>query len=49
MDMMEEDVTGPGKENRERYLIIAGGDGSFPTTLNMLRGRTVLDKAISEK
>ena len=37
MKMMEEDVSGPGHENRARYLGIMGGDGSLATTINMLR------------
>ena len=49
MDMMEKDFTGPGKENRERFLIIAGGDGSLCTTVNMLRTRPVIEEALREK
>ena len=42
MKMMEEDLTGVGKENRDRFLVIAGGDGSLPTTVNMLRARPII-------
>ena len=49
MDLMEKDFTGPGKENRERFLVIAGGDGSFCTTINMLRTRPIIEEALGEK
>ena len=49
MNMMEEDFTGPGKENRDRFLIIAGGDGSLSTTVKMLRTRPIIQEALQEK
>ena len=49
MDAMEADFTGEGKENRDRYLIIAGGDGSLPTTVGMLRTRPVIEDALRQK
>ena len=36
MNTIEKDLTGPGKENRDRYLGIMGGDGSLATTIQML-------------
>ena len=49
MNLMEKDITGPGKENRDRFLVIAGGDGSLPTTLVMLKGRPILAEALRQK
>ena len=49
MDMMEKDITGPGAENRDRYLVIMGGDGSLATTLGMLRARPNIEDALRKK
>jgi len=46
MDMMEKDITGPGAGNRDRYLVIMGGDGSLATTLGMLRTRPDIEEAM---
>ena len=49
MKMMEEDVSGPGHDNRARYLGIMGGDGSLATTINMLRTNSHIEKALKEQ
>lgn len=49
MRMMEEDITGAGSENRDRYLVIMGGDGSLATTLKMLRTRPIIEEAMRQK
>lgn len=49
MQMLEEDVAGPGKEGRDRFVVIAGGDGSFSTTVSMLRARPTLMDAMNKK
>lgn len=49
MRMMEEDITGTGSENRDRYLVIMGGDGSLATTLKMLRTRPIIEEAMRQK
>ena len=47
MSMLEEDLSGEGSDNRDRYLGIMGGDGSLATTLKMLRTNAVIEKALS--
>ena len=49
MNMLEEDLTGEGTENRDRYLGIMGGDGSLATTLIMLRTRSPIEEALRQK
>ena len=49
MKMMEEDFSSENTEDRDRFLIIAGGDGSLPTTVNMLRQRPILEDAMRQK
>ncbi len=49
MSMLEEDLSGEGKDNRDRYLGIMGGDGSLATTLKMLRTNAVIEKALSQR
>ena len=46
MRMLEEDLTGEGTENRDRYLGIMGGDGSLATTLKMLRTSSAIEDAL---
>ena len=46
---MEEDFSSEDSEERDRFLIIAGGDGSLPTTVNMLRTRPILEDAMRQK
>ena len=46
MKMMEEDISEPGNDNRDRYLGIMGGDGSLATTIKMLRTNSVLEEAL---
>ena len=49
MNMLDEDLTGEGNENRDRYLGIMGGDGSLATTLKMLRTSPAIDEALKQK
>lgn len=49
LDMMEADITGEGSETRDRYIVIMGGDGSLATTINMLRTRQAIGKALAER
>lgn len=49
MRMLEEDVTGPGKDDRDRFVVIAGGDGSLSTTVSMLRQRPIILDAMKKK
>lgn len=49
MRLMEEDITGPGHEQRDRFLGIMGGDGSLATTLKMLRSRPPIESALKQK
>ena len=46
MNMMEQDFTSEESEKRDRFVIIAGGDGSFPTTVGMLRTRPIIEDAM---
>ena len=49
LDMMEADITGEDSETRDRYIVIMGGDGSLATTINMLRTRQAISKALAER